>query len=291
MNKAVLSGLAILAGSAVLALASAVMPRANLQSAPPVASEKPQRIVSTNLCTDQLLLQMVEPERILSLSYLSRDRRTSAMAQEALHFPINHGQSEEIIALKPDLVLAGTFSGRDTSGILRKLGYSVVDFAPANTFDGIRENIRKLGDAVGRPERAAEMIAEIDAALAAVPQYGGARPLYTDYEANGWVSGPASLTGQVATLAGFRTVGEAVGLPSMGQVSLEQMLTLRPDVIDLGDDFGAPALATELFRHPALQKLLRDADRIGVPSRYTACGNLNTLKALDLFVEARRKMS
>ena len=46
-----------------------------------MAQAKPQRIVSLNLCTDQLLLQLVEPERIAALTYLSDDPRQSVEAR------------------------------------------------------------------------------------------------------------------------------------------------------------------------------------------------------------------
>src|SRR3546814_9604599 len=75
-----------------------------------------------NVCTDQLVMQIARPERIVSLSFLSRDPQVSAMAAEAVVFPVNHGLAEEILPLRPDLVVAGSYTTRPTVHLLRRLG-------------------------------------------------------------------------------------------------------------------------------------------------------------------------
>ena len=251
---------------------------------------KPQRIVSLNLCTDQLLLQMVEKDRIAALTYLAGDPRSSAMASEARGIPATSGVAEDVIALDPDLVLAGTFSTRGTVAILRRLGYRVVEFEPETDFDSIKTNIRKLANATGEEPRGAAMAARLDAALGALPSAPDHRPIYANYNANGYIPGDATLITRLANLAGFDTLPQALGRPGMQQVSLEQMLVTRPDVIDLGDFDGAPALATEMFAHPALQRLMRERRVINLPGRYTDCGSMLTLEALDALVAARRSL-
>src|ERR1700760_2769575 len=55
----------------------------------------PQRVMSLNLCTDQLLLQLLPPERIASVTYLSRERSNAYRVAEAQRVPMNHGLAEE----------------------------------------------------------------------------------------------------------------------------------------------------------------------------------------------------
>ena len=69
------------------------------------------------------------------------------------------------------------------------------------------------------------------------------------------------------------------------------MLVSRPDLIDLGDEFETPALATENFRHPILQRLMREQQTINLASNQTVCGTMLTLKALRTFVDARQRLS
>ncbi|RLA20277.1 MAG: ABC transporter substrate-binding protein, partial [Gammaproteobacteria bacterium] len=75
-------------------------------------SAKPQRIVSLNLCADQLLLQLAEPKAIASLTHLAADPELSYLAEEATNYPLNYGSAEEILQLDPDLILAGSFTAR-----------------------------------------------------------------------------------------------------------------------------------------------------------------------------------
>jgi iron complex transport system substrate-binding protein len=256
---------------------------------PPPLTAKPQRIVSLNLCTDQMLMQMVERDRIRAITYLASDSRSSAMVEESRGLPVTLAVAEEVIDMRPDLVLAGTFSARETVALLKRLGYNVVEFEPEGDFPSIIANVRKMAEAVGEPERGEAMVREIEDALAAVPQYPAGRPVYANYNANGFTSGDGALVTAVANAAGFETLGQRLGFGGTRQVSLEQMLVSRPDVIDLASEYPAPALATEVFRHPVLQKLLKEQRTIDMPARYTVCGNVLTLRALDAFVAARQE--
>ena len=280
--------------AALLALAaiggSAATPLEHTASAPAASAAKPQRIVSLNLCTDQLLLQMVDPQRIRAVSYLARDPRSSGMVKQAELVPETSGHAEQVIAMNPDLVLAGTFSTRKTVAILRKLGYRVIEFDPASDFADIIGNIHEMARAVGEPARGEAMGAQIERRLASLPHLPAVRPVYANYDANGFTSGDGALVTSVANSAGFDTLGQRLGLAGSPQISLEQMLISQPDLIDLGDDFTAPSLATEMFDHPALQALMRERQTIALPAKYTACGTMQTLHALDALVDARGTM-
>ena len=50
-----------------------------------IASDLP-RVVSVNVCTDQLVMLLADPDQILSLSDLSDDPRNSVMAEHAAQF-------------------------------------------------------------------------------------------------------------------------------------------------------------------------------------------------------------
>ena len=64
-------GLAVLAASA--AILAPLTGRAVPSSAPAPAATPPRRIVSLNLCTDQILLDLVPRDRIAALSELVAD--------------------------------------------------------------------------------------------------------------------------------------------------------------------------------------------------------------------------
>ena len=72
----------------------------------------PARIVSLNLCTDELVLQLADRSKISSITWLSKDPISANVVDLAADVPINHGLAEEIIPLNPDLIVAGTFTAK-----------------------------------------------------------------------------------------------------------------------------------------------------------------------------------
>ena len=76
------------------------------------------RIASINVCTDQLLLALADPQQILGLSPYSRDAVRSWAAKDAAKYPRLSGEAEDILVLKPDLVVAGRVTRRATRELL-----------------------------------------------------------------------------------------------------------------------------------------------------------------------------
>lgn len=95
---------------------------------PLAAAEPPRRVVSANLCTDQLAMLIAAPGQLVSVSQVARDPVSSAMAAEAEGFAVNHGTAEEIFLLAPDLVLAGEYLRSDARLTLERLGLRVETF-------------------------------------------------------------------------------------------------------------------------------------------------------------------
>src|SRR5947209_4614387 len=80
------------------------------------------RIVSMNVCTDQLLLSLADPPQIEGLSRYSRDTGESFAAGDAQRFPILSGGAEDVLMLKPDVVVASLYDKRTTRELLRQHG-------------------------------------------------------------------------------------------------------------------------------------------------------------------------
>src|SRR5215475_12097748 len=81
----------------------------------------PRRIVSLDLCTDQLVLELVQPDRIAAVTHLAADPAVSAIPEKARGIPITHGNAEDVLRYDPDLVLAGPFGVASTVDLLRRL--------------------------------------------------------------------------------------------------------------------------------------------------------------------------
>src|SRR5215470_8712035 len=67
------------------------------------------RLVSMNVCTDQLLLTLADPEQILGLSRFARDGWQSRAGDDIARYPVLSGGAEDVLLIKPDIVVASAF--------------------------------------------------------------------------------------------------------------------------------------------------------------------------------------
>ena len=94
---------------------------------------EPARVVSINLCTDQLAMMLADPGQLVAVSHLARDPRSSTMVAQAMAYPITYGRAEEVFLKAPDLVLAGTYTTQATVDLLQGLGVEVALLAPPSS--------------------------------------------------------------------------------------------------------------------------------------------------------------
>lgn len=251
----------------------------------------PQRIVSLNLCTDQLLMLMAPRERIAAISHLAIDPQLSILAEDAKRLPVTFGQAEEVYLLKPDLVVAGSFHFNTTVDILRRLGIRVEEFPSATSFDEIRDNVRRMGRLVGNEARAEELIAGFDASIASVTETHSSQPVTAAlYYANSYTSGAGTLAAEVVERAGFANLGSKLGLKGTSELPLETLVMQRPELVITGLAYDAPALAQEVFEHPALAYLQKRSQKVAVPENLWICGTPFTARAVEALAAVRRSL-
>lgn len=218
----------------------------------------PERVVSMNLCTDQLALMIGAPGQLVSVSYLSQRPSMSPLAEAAARLPANHGRAEEIYLMRPDVVLADVWSAPPTIAMLRRLGVEVVQFTPGESIGEVRDNILRMGEILGRPHRAAALVAEFDARLAALAaRQPERRPRAVLYGPNGYAYGEHTLAGQILKAAGFDNVASELGLDYGGTMPLETLVMAAPDLVITGRGEPGASRAEEMLDHPALSGLRR----------------------------------
>lgn len=244
------------------------------------AADAPGRVVSMNVCTDQLAMLIARPGQLHSVSWLAADPTISVLADDTGGLVLNHGLAEQIFLMKPDLVIAGTFSTRATVALLNRLGFRVEEFEPAASFDDIRANIARMGDLLGNPGRAADLIARFDADLAALNANPPSDRTLALYYANNYTSGAGTLADAVVEASGLRHLGREMGYAGTVKLPLEMLVAAEPDLVaGRARDFGAPAKAQEGFRHPAYRAVAGEGRGIAIDSKYWVCGGPFTLEA------------
>lgn len=254
---------------------------------PVQASDGPERVVSMNLCTDQLAMLLATPGQLVSVSRIALDPVSSAMSEEARGFAINSGQSEEIFAMAPDLVLAGDFSDPFTVQMLRDLGVSVLQFPIVSQLADIPDAVRDMGVALGR-ETAAEVLArEFEVGLQNLARETDDRtPTAAFFFANGYSLGPGTLSHDIVSKAGFLNLSEQLGRQGGGRLALEDLLMNQPDVLISGLPYPAASRSEEIISHPALAGI----PRVNSGPEWV-CGTPLTLIALERMVAVREALN
>lgn len=217
------------------------------------------RVVSMNLCTDQLVMMLADPDQIVSLSPMATDAHSSALRDTAGQFTQNSGSAEEIYLSKPDVIVAGLYTEKASVHMLQSLDLRVEIFDPADSFDAVRANIVRLAEVIGHPDRGQAMVADFDARLDALQSGIAQRPRAILYHANGYTSGAQSLSNDILTAAGFENLAVELGLTWGGTVPLERLIMIDPDVVITGRPFPGHSRGEEILRHPALAPLKMSA--------------------------------
>jgi len=251
-----------------------------LSGASAAAAEKPARIASIYLCSDQLLLRLADRSRIVSLNRFAADTSLSNEVDAAKGIALNRGRAEEILPLRPDLVIAGTYTAPATKEILRRLGIPVLELPVETDFDGIRANIRRVARALGEETRGEMLVEDFDRSLARIPKAGTRRPSLMLYRFGGYSQGRHTLSHAIFARAGFDNYA-ATRLNGVGRLSLEAIVDDPPDAILLsasGADRNSQSADT--LAHPALQRLRNSRPTLMLPDRLWICGLSNAAEAV-----------
>ena len=274
---------------AVMRLVAAALPWAMQARAAEPPPAKPARIVSLDLCADQLMIDLVERGRIAAVTHLAGDASVSAIPERARGLPITHGGAEDVLRYDPDLVLAGPFGVSATVDLLRRLGKRVVVVPQPADLGGVAASVRSVANAVGEPERGEAMIADFERRLAQLAPRTAFRPTAVIYQVGGSVSGPGTFASSALAAAGFRNLAADYRLSRGGQVPLESLLAQPPDLLVLAStaDEYRTALADNL-RHPAIGLLRQRGASIELPWRLWLCGTPHVIDALERLAAARR---
>ena len=257
---------------------------------PPAQAGAPARVVSMNLCTDQLAMLLAGPDQLISVSFLARDPLVSSMAEEAGGWPVNHGQAEEIYLLQPDLVITGFWSAPLTQRLLNRLGIRVERLAIARNLEEMRSNIRQMGEWLGRPDEAADLISQFEADLELL-RAGDPEPLQRPraaiYAANGYMSGMNSLSDSLIKLAGLNNIAAELGLQQSQVLDLERLVLASPDLVITDQKYAGWSRAEALMEHRAVRLAGRES---AVRDQYWTCGTPHIIQAVAELAAVKRRL-
>lgn len=246
-------------------------------------SQTPMRIVSLDFCADQYVLKLADRSSILALSPEAQMAH-SYMRDQASGLATVRPLAEDAIALQPDLIVRSYGGGPNAQDFFEQAGIRVLTIGWAGDFDAIKRVTQEVATGLGQPERGAELTAQIDARLAALPQ--NARPQSVLYMTpTGVTTGAGSLIDELIKVAGRTNFETRAGWHAL---PLERLTLERPDMV-AASFFDNAALSQDLWsaaRHPIARKQIKTRTTAELSGAWTACGAWFALDAAEALAEA-----
>jgi iron complex transport system substrate-binding protein len=251
---------------------------------------KPMRIVSMHLCLDELVLRLADRKNIASVTWLSQSPSSSNVPQLAAQVPINHGLAEEIIPLKPDLVLAGLYTSRTAVALLKRSAVPLVELDVPNSIEGVRKQYLEMAEVLGERDKGERIVADIDdrlAKLAAAP--AGRRLRAVVLDPNGITVGADTLANEIISRAGLENIAASLRIDNYGQIPLETIVTEKVEVLIVSASRdGPPAMATEVLKHPVIARIADRTRVVVMPTRMWNCAGPSVVDAIELLMRAAK---
>lgn len=276
LNAALMLGLARSALTIALVAALGGCGMDSLEPGP--AGQRPQRIVSLDFCADQYVLKFVERDRILAVSP-DAGREFSYMRDHAAGLPSVRPVAEDVIILKPDLVVRSYGGGPQAATILQRAGLTVLNVAWAEDIESIVREVTETARALGSAEQGVAVAVEMQDRLAALRAgASGDEALYMT--PTGVTSGPGSLIHEMLTAAGLENFQTR---PGWGPIPLERLAYEQPDMVAAAffESLTNHPHAWSPIRHPVARAQLDGDAVVPIEGAWTACGAWFLMDAVE----------
>lgn len=269
----------------VMVLLGLLLTACGMVEAPQEAAggKRPQRIVSLDYCADQYLLKLADPEQILAVSP-EAVKGYSYMREAAAGVPTVRPRAEDVLILKPDLVVRSYGGGADAAAFFERAGVPVLQMGWVSSIDGdtqgsITGQVQHLAEGFGQAARGQDMVATLRVRLAALDASGqGRTALYMT--PGGVTTGPGSLLHEMLTTAGLTNFQSE---PGWHPLPLERLVYEQPDLLAVAffESLSNQMFAWSAARHPVVREQLGEPGVVPLQGAWTACGGWFLLDAIE----------
>lgn len=229
----------------------------------------PQRVVSLDYCADQYVLRFVPRTRILALSPHAEASYTP-MRTAAAGLPKVRPRAEDVLVLKPDLVVRSYGGGPRIGALLARAGVPVVQLGFPASLAQVRAMVLETASALGAPEEGQTAVAAMDAALNNV-MISEQKMTALYMTPAGVTAGPGTLVHDIIGAAGLRGLETR---PGWHTLPLEDLAYETPDLVvvaDFGQE-GSHMSSWTAMAHPVAQRQLRERPAVRLNGGLTSCG-------------------
>jgi iron complex transport system substrate-binding protein len=241
--------------------------------APGSGATTPVRIASLTLGTDEILSELVPPERIVCVTYLADDPEISNVPGfYPKHIPrLRDTDPERIIGLNPDLVCVAPYNSADFLKVMERSAFAIYRNEACHSMDEIETGILDLGQRLGEPGRAQDVVGrmrvhrkQLAKRVHDVPH----RPRVLYWSA-GFTAGHRSTIDDIIWEAGGINVAAERHLEGSAEISPEQVIAADPEYILLSK-WSADEGEGQIEKHPLLRNLraVKEKRVITIEGRY-----------------------
>lgn len=170
--------------------------------------------------------------------------------------------TETIVSLQPDLVLAAEINSPEQVKALEDLGLNVYLLANPKDLEGLLENVIIIGQVTGNIAEAQELAAELRGRISVVDEMISKveeRPLVfyqldsSDLNAP-WTAGAGTFIDTLINRAGGNNLGSSLS-DAYAQISIEQLLVQDPNVILVGDYTWGGVTVEDVISRPGWSEI------------------------------------
>ena len=253
-------------------------------SLPAAATDAPRRIVSVNMCADQLLLALADPGQIAALSWNAARPALSFYADRAVDFPTTRGEAEDVIVRQPDLVLAGPFAGGVAKAAMLRAGLRVVELDVPEDLEAAARQLEDFGGLIGQGARGRVEASKLRAAARESGTGEGHRRLRALYlQRRGIATGRGTMMDALMRAAGLEN---AVGEAGYARIGIEDLATIDADLLILDGqglraDGDAADQGAAILAHPVASIRFPPERRVIVPQSELICAGPALARALE----------
>ena len=246
------------------------------------------KVLSVDHCADQYALALLEQHEIAALSP-DATSVYSYHASRARGLPRVRAEAEALYVHQPSLVIRSWGGGFKMAEAMRRLDVSVLQLGYINQLEDVRHALISAGEALGREEKAAELVADFDTRLERARERGQSfvrRPVVLYLTSGGFTATNNTFIDEMIRIAGGENLMAQDGRSGFRALDLEALVRLKPDLVvtaffDLEDgrisNWGQA-------RHPVLRRILQTTPSISLPTGQLACSawfNIEIIEAIQ----------
>ena len=242
------------------------------------ASQK--RIASLNLCTDELLLSLADPDQIISLTWLAREESLSPFFEPARPYHQNNGRASDVIPLNPDLVFLSEFSPANTLGLLETVGVKSVVVPEPRTTAQLMDNIRAMSSEIDQVNKGEELISLFSSRLKFITEEKSRQKISALLLSPGIASfGSSAVKIEILKMLNIRVLNQEKPSLANRYLSVEELTRSSPDFVII-DKYSSdyPSVSEEILKHPLIQSSLKT---IEVEAKDWLCSTHNLLDTIE----------